>query len=222
MALEDPVGATYGRLVVTALAEPRRVFWPDGRARSVNRRVVCRCECGRVVTVGLSDIRNGNTASCGCLARERIAQSTRRHGHSPMGHSTGTYNSWASAKQRCTNPKHPAYKRYGGRGITMCDRWLESFDNFLADMGARPDGLTLDRRDNEGSYSPDNCRWATDGEQSRNTRRNVNGVINGTVQCAVDLARTLGVRRETVARRLKAQRPVDKALPRGRHALSRR
>lgn len=149
---------------------------------------LCRCDCGgtRVVRADAL-LKPQPTASCGCLQRIAAAatlarwwrQSDRRgssyrHGHAgnkPAGQKTSrTYNSWVAMRQRCHSPNATKYARYGGRGITVCDRWRESFDNFLADMGPRPEGCTLDRLNPVGNYEPGNCRWATPYEQWLNRR----------------------------------------------------
>jgi hypothetical protein len=111
--------------------------------------------------------------SCGCLRRETTAA---RHGNTTHGHTAGrkpspTFNSWASMRDRCRRPAASAYWNYGGRGIKVCDRWAESFENFLADMGERPEGKTLDRIDPLGNYEPGNVRWSTPTEQARNRRK---------------------------------------------------
>lgn len=214
----NPIGQLFGRLTAQEEAAPQRYLRSDGTVRAVLRRVVCRCACGKRVTVGLAELRSGNTTSCGCLARELTRDRSEAHGHSSGqgGRPTPTYNSWGMAKQRCTNPNYPSYEQYGARGITMCARWLDSFENFLADMGTRPAGKTLDRKDNDGPYDPENCRWAKPSEQSRNTSRNVNAVVDGAKRCVTDLAAESGVSRNALTRRLKAGWPVERALTRGR------
>jgi hypothetical protein len=143
-----------------------------GRLRVIGREshfAICICDCGSNRRVDTSKLRNGETRSCGCLARE--ISSTRDHSTHGMTH-TATYRSWQKMRDRCSNPKNDHWKLYGGRGIVVCERWRDSFENFLADMGTRPAGCTLDRFPNrDGNYEPGNCRWATSQQQGRNTRR---------------------------------------------------
>jgi len=136
------------------------------------RELLCICECGNRVKVTLNNLRKGHTKSCGCLAREEIIRRSTVHGM----YGTPAYKSWVGAKARCYNPRNKEYKNYGGRGIKFCERW-EKFKNFLADMGQRPSGLTLDRINNDKGYSKKNCRWATRKEQANN-RRNDNMIWN--------------------------------------------
>ena len=167
----DLTGERFGRLVVIQRApnkRPKRTRWQ------------CRCDCGAYTTVDGSALRTANTRSCGCLhdelARQHGATLNLTHGHTSGGNSR-TYTSWSSMHERCR--RHP---RYVGR-ITVCERW-DSFEHFLADMGERPTGLTLDRIDNDGNYTPTNCRWATHSEQQRN-RRALRVTLEHTCECAI-------------------------------------
>lgn len=153
-------GDRFGRLVVEV---------PYTRSSSRGRVHICRCDCGAIREVTTESLRSGNTRSCGCLQREVARAWQTRHGHARRGDNpeTRTYVSWQNMRQRCRNPSHPRWTDWGGRGITVCDRW-NSFENFLADMGERPEGTTLDRINGDGNYEPSNCRWADITTQNRN------------------------------------------------------
>lgn len=132
-------------------------------------RWLCRCDCGAVKNVRACHLRGGHSLGChDCRPTGWYDQ--RTHGHSSRLHTSPTYFSWMAMLQRCTNPRATAWKNYGGRGIKVCERW-RSFDNFLADMGERPEGKTLDRWPNpDGGYEPGNCQWSTPKEQSAHRR----------------------------------------------------
>jgi len=164
---ENIIGSIFGDLTVLTMYFKKR--------KSGFNVSYCnaKCVCGNVVSVPASNLKNGHTKSCGCFHKSQTAKANKTHGEACK---TSEYSAWFNAKQRCIREDHPSYKRYGGRGITMCDRWLNSFENFLEDMGRRPSSLhSIDRKDNDGHYEPSNCRWATKKEQ----------IINSTISVPV-------------------------------------
>lgn len=173
----DLAGQRYGRLLVmkrVMVRGAKNVMWK------------CRCDCGGSVVAAASNIKTGTTQSCGCLAREVAANLLRGNTTQRTHHKSQTpeYGSWGGMKQRCTNPNSVKYPTYGGRGIKVCDSWMNSFNNFFTDMGRKPSRRhTLHRIDNDGNYEPSNCEWATPKVQGRNTTRTVFVEIDGIRLC---------------------------------------
>lgn len=195
----DLIGRRFGRLVVQSRTK-------NGWQR--NAQWKCICDCGHRKIVAGASLVHGATKSCGCLARELAKDRFTTHGswRSPE------YASWDGMVQRCTNPKHPKWEYYGGRGITVCERW-RTFAHFLQDMGQRPIGATLDRfPNNNGNYEPGNCRWASYIEQHNNTRRQRFVEFQGETITVAELARRVGLYQELIGVRLRRGWSLEQAI----------
>ena len=204
---EDLTGRQYGDW---------RVLGYGGRANSA--RVIvwdCVCVCGVKRAVRGPHLRSGASTGCGCSADKRFSKTMTKHGLSPRGDKSPELTAWNGMKSRCYNSKNKAYKNYGGRGIYVCDEWRDDFARFAKDMGDRPSSdHSIDRIDNDGPYSPDNCQWTTRYHQNRNHRRNHMITFNGETKCITDWAKTLGIRQNTLHYRLKKW-PLERALTEG-------
>lgn len=174
----DITGKRFGKLTVVCR---------NGRIGS-EAAWKCACECGNTTTVRAYSLKSGTTKSCGCGKGNSGRKMFTTHGMSK----TPVYRIWKAMMCRCYQKRNRAYPRYGGRGIDVCDRWHD-FTNFYSDMGERPSGTSIDRIDNNKGYSPDNCRWATNIEQARNTRRNVSVSYGGKEAYLSELAERAGI-----------------------------
>lgn len=198
MRLHNLQGQVFGRLIVIERqpSTDKRTRWR------------CRCECG-VETIVLGELlKSGRTKSCGCLRRDlgvALGSASRRHGESSNSKSppSSEYRSWGSMISRCYNPNHRDFKNYGARGITVCDQWRNSFETFLADVGRRPSSKhSIDRIDNDGSYEPENVRWATACQQNRNKRGSFR-TIDGVTKPLAEWIEMAPVHRTTYMRRIR-------------------
>jgi hypothetical protein len=198
MRVINLIGQKFGRATVVREA---------GRNRHGHVLWEILCECGNRKIVSAQDLRRGGTRSCGCLLK--------KHG----GHESKEYAIWSAMKQRCTNPKSKYYPNYGGRGIKVCDRWLDSYEDFIADMGPRPSSrYSLDRVDNDGNYEPGNCRWATWKQQHRHRNGNTIVTANGTTGALVEICERHGLNYRRVLNLMRggtrtAQEAIETCLP---------
>lgn len=183
---EDLTGKRFGRLVVLS--------------REGADKCLCKCDCGTIKLIATSALRSGLTTSCRCYHRELVSSMSKRHGMSK----TRVYHIWTDMKARCSHENNKHYKHYGGRGITVCEEWLNSFDIFYNDMGDPPTKKhTIDRIDNNGNYEPVNCKWSTYTEQALNRRSNVLISFNGETKTALEWAQEIGLPPTTIYGRIR-------------------
>lgn len=203
----DLTGQRFGRLVVL-----RRGADYTGAGKP-QRRWICQCECGMEILTYRGGLRSGRVKSCGCLQRDVVAMNSTTHGRS----TSPEYVVWSGMHARCRDASHESFQRYGARGIQVCERW-NSFEAFYTDMGPRPDGMTLERNDNDGNYEPGNCRWATRIEQARNTRKTVFITFEGETLSLADWGRRLNTKTSTLRQRwakFATLRPIGRYQSRG-------
>lgn len=200
---QDITGKVFGRLVVVSYH----------RKIKQNHYWLCQCCCGEVKSIRSGSLKSGFSESCGCLFRELSSKRNSTHGGTRRnGIITPEYLAWAQMKSRVYNKKLDGYKNYGGRGVTICDRWLK-FENFIADMGKKPSPKhSIDRKDNNGNYEPDNCRWATRKEQARNKRNNHIIVYGEESMTVVQWAERIGVSNYALYNRIRLGWPIEDIL----------
>lgn len=192
-ALKNIVGEKFGRITVLR------------RIGSVNKKALweCECECGKIIESLTNPLASGHTKSCGCLRYERNISTPIVHGHTKRSNGrSSTYYTWQGMKTRCTNEKVKSFKDYGGRGITICEKWL-TFEGFLEDMGERPKNTTIDRINNNKGYYKENCQWTTKIKQANNQSTNVKITINGETYGMCEWSRKLEISSSILSYRLK-------------------
>lgn len=192
--LEDLTGKKFGRLTVMEFYDHDKY----GRLRWV-----CNCDCGNTSIVTGTELRNGRILSCGCLRKERIVEAKRTHGMS----NSPIYPEYCNMKKRCYDENTHNYKWYGGRGITVCDRWLNDIHNFYDDVSKLPhfreEGYTLDRIDNDGNYEPNNVKWSTHAEQANNRRSNLLYEYAGKMRSLTEISDITGIPYKVLHKRIR-------------------
>jgi hypothetical protein len=202
---------TFGDWTILAEGQPYERPTADGSKHpdGTQRTALCRCLCGTVRTIPVHTLKRGDSNHCGCMMGQITATRNTTHGMSY----TPEHRCWAKLKERCLNPNGKDWPNYGGRGITVCERWRESFEAFYADMGPRPEGHSIDRIDHDGNYEPDNCRWATDREQAQNKRVTRFVLLNGEEVALREACRRLGLadRYKAIWQRMKRGQSFEEA-----------
>lgn len=201
------IGKRFGKLTVIAIGEPfiTRAGYPV-------KRMLCRCDCGKEKSIRCIHLTTGKSTSCGCNPKHV------EHGHARRGTKfSRAYRIWRAMIRRCRDPKLHNFHRYGGRGIKVCERWLD-FNNFLADMGECPsEQHTIERKDTDGNYEPDNCKWLESSKQAQNTSQNAVYTVKGITACLAELCRLFGVGYQRTLLRLRRGWIPDDAFQKGRY-----
>lgn len=190
--LIDLTGQSFDRWTVVDYSgsHKKRTYWS------------CICDCGNTGKIEAYSLKKERSRSCGCFGREKAIKDNTSHGQGKRGEESKEYRCWRHMKDRCYSPKDGQYHNYGARGITVCERWRK-FENFFEDMGKCPEGLTIERVNNDGNYEPGNCKWATKEEQMNNTRRNRWVKHKGITKTLTQWARVLNMSESTLRARLK-------------------
>lgn len=195
---------------LTVLGEEDGEYVPGNGAPRLLR---CQCACGTIKLFPFGNVKRGLSKSCGCERGDRVRAIKITHGDNIRGRVAPEYRSWSHSIGRCENPTDKSFSAYGGRGISVCKRWRDSYEAFLEDMGRRPSPRhSLDRIEVDGNYEPGNCRWAVKEVQDRNKRTNRWLVVDGERICLTDAARKFGIVRRTLETRLDRGWSVERAL----------
>lgn len=203
----DLTGQKFGRLTVLHISENYYVHKESGNRL---RRWICKCECGNIIETTTSLLLSGESKSCGCLRKEMLKKSLTKHGD----YKTRLYDIYRNMKNRCLSNTCTNYNNYGGRGISVCAEWIDSYINFKnwALQNGYSENLTLDRIDVNGDYCPENCRWVDDIAQMNNTRHNKYLTYDGKTQSLSNWAREYGMNRKTLTARLNRGMNIEEAL----------
>lgn len=190
----EPAGKRYGLLTIVEFSHVNK----DGKSM-----YVCDCDCGNRCVKNGKTLKSGAVKSCGCYKTTVTKLRSTKHGYCVDRKKPAEYFIWRAMKDRCSNPKNKAYHNYGGRGIKVCDRWLNSFPNFIADMGMKPFyGASIERIDNNGNYCPENCKWIHLSKQGLNQRRNKRYLFDGKMLTISEISSICGVKSSALYQRI--------------------